>query len=210
MDSTEIHAPQGLSDNKNDDVDSNKPTSPTTAQSTAKPRKALLKSLITLSAAQNEEADMRAELQYATERARFYNEFADRHKEIQHLVAFHCGLSPDLVQVPGMFGPKNELVWLHGSFNMCIPVCINSPGRSPTKLGFRVPLPYKLGEKAFAGNAEEKVRSEAATYIWINENCSDIPIPKLRGFGLPGGLSVSSMGVFQQLLELTLTEISVL
>lgn len=38
---------------------------------------------------------------------------------------------------------------------------------------------------------EEKLRSEAATYIWMREHCPDVPVPMLRGFGVPGGLSVS-------------------
>ncbi|PGH13212.1 hypothetical protein AJ79_03770 [Helicocarpus griseus UAMH5409] len=59
----------------------------------------------------------------------------------------------------------------------------------PTKLGFRVPLPYKLGEDQFPGNVEEKVRSEAATYIWINKHCPELSILKLRGFGVPGGFN---------------------
>lgn len=161
--------------------------------STAKPRKALLNQFITLSAAQAEEEDMRAELQYAEKRGDFYDNFYRRREEIQQLVAFHCGVAnPASVQVPEKFDGM-KLVWLHGSFNMCIPICINSGGRTlpSNKLGFRVPLPYKLGEEAFPGNAEEKVRSEAATYSWISKNCPDVSIPALRGFGLPGGLSVS-------------------
>jgi hypothetical protein len=58
-------------------------------------------------------------------------------------------------------------------------------------MAFRVPMPFKVGEEAFPGNAEEKLRSEAATYIWIKNNCPDIPIANLRGFGLTGGVSVS-------------------
>jgi hypothetical protein len=54
-----------------------------------------------------------------------------------------------------------------------------------------VPFPYKIGEEAFPGIAEEQLRSETATYIWIYDNCPDIPIPKLWGFGVAGGLSVS-------------------
>ncbi|KAK2738209.1 hypothetical protein FQN55_000623 [Onygenales sp. PD_40] len=178
------------------DDEPNKKADTADTANTAKPRKALLGRYITLSAAQAADEDMTAELRYVAKRAKFYNEFADRQEEIQQLVAFHCGLtSPDLVQVPRMFGPNKELVWIHGSFNMCIPVSISRPKSDhttpplPTKLGFRVPLPFKIGEEDFPGNAEEKVRSEAATYIWINKNCPDIPIPKLRGFGVAGGLS---------------------
>ncbi|TPX26457.1 hypothetical protein DIZ76_011919 [Coccidioides immitis] len=157
------------------------------SSNTTKPRKALLNQLITLSAAQAEEEDMRVVLQYAQKRSKFYGQFYRRREEIQQLVAFHCGLTdPSSVRVPELFN-GTELVRPHGTFNMCIPICIDSArsddaGRPlPSKLGFRVPLPYKLGEEPFPGNVEEKVRSEAATYIWIGENCPDVPIPALRG-----------------------------
>ncbi|EDN05885.1 predicted protein [Histoplasma mississippiense (nom. inval.)] len=132
---------------------------------TVKPRKALLNRFITLSNAEVEEEDMRAELQYTQKRGILYTELDSQKKEIQRLVASHCGFAcPDPVQVPKMVEQvNNKLMWLHGSFN--------------------------IGEEEFPGNAEEKIRSEAATYIWINENCPDLPIPKLRGFGVPGGLS---------------------
>ncbi|PGH32008.1 hypothetical protein GX50_05202 [[Emmonsia] crescens] len=176
-------------EDNNDHVESNNLATPGKA-GTAKPRKLLLNRLITLSSAEDEEEDMRAELQYATKRANLYTEFQSQEEEIRKLIAFHCGLAnPAHIQVPEMF-ENDKLVWKHGSFNMCIPIYINSSEQSlPAKMGFRVPLPYKTGEEAFPGNAEEKVRSEAATYIWINGNCPDIPIPKLRGFGVPGGLS---------------------
>ncbi|PGH01311.1 hypothetical protein AJ79_07948 [Helicocarpus griseus UAMH5409] len=160
------------------------------AASTAKPRKALLHGLVTLSSAENREEDIRAELQYVMKIARLYDELKNQEKEIQQLVAAHCGLGcPDHVRVPDMWEPGYKHIWRHGSFNVCIPITIASPGRAPpAKVAFRVPLPFKIGE-AFPGNAEEKIRTEAATYIWVNENCPDIPIPRLRGFGVPGGLS---------------------
>ncbi|PGH01876.1 hypothetical protein AJ80_08948 [Polytolypa hystricis UAMH7299] len=190
-------------ENKTPDLQPNKPTTPGNS-STAKPRKALLTKFVTLSTAKDEEEDMRVVLQYAEKRAGFVDGLNCRWEEIQQLVAFHCGLAnPGLVQMPEIFDGL-KVVWLHGSFNLCIPVCINSAGLDhsgrllPSKLGFRVPLPYKLGEDAFPRNAEEKVRSEAATYIWIDKNCPDVPIPVLRGFGVPGGLSV---GLLQPLTK---------
>lgn len=63
-----------------------------------------------------------------------------------------------------------------------------------------------MGEETFPGNAEEKVRSEAATYIYFNENCPDIPVPRLRGFGVHGGLSVSSQTIHLLLMSIWLTE----
>ncbi|OBT56003.1 hypothetical protein VE04_03024 [Pseudogymnoascus sp. 24MN13] len=66
---------------------------------------------------------------------------------------------------------------------MCLPVYIDHwkkrPGR---KVMIRFPLPYKVGELNYPGNANEKVRCEAATYVWIRENCPDVPIPHLWGF----------------------------
>jgi len=77
--------------------------------------------------------------------------------------------------------PIND--WIHGSFNMCLPVYVESGGKRPEKrVMIRFPLPYKIGEENFPGNAEEKIRCEAATYIWIQENCPDVPIPRLWGF----------------------------
>jgi hypothetical protein len=52
------------------------------------------------------------------------------------------------------------------------------------------PLPYKVGESRNPGNVDEKLRCEAATFIWIHENCPEILIPQLWGFGLVGGQSV--------------------
>lgn len=34
---------------------------------------------------------------------------------------------------------------------------------------------------------EEKLRTEIATYLWLEENCPDVPIPILHAFGLPDG-----------------------
>ncbi|KAG7120734.1 hypothetical protein HYQ45_014778 [Verticillium longisporum] len=34
---------------------------------------------------------------------------------------------------------------------------------------------------------DEKLRCEVATYIWIQEHCPDIPIPKLHAFGFTDG-----------------------
>ncbi|KAK0103267.1 hypothetical protein ONS95_005300 [Cadophora gregata] len=37
------------------------------------------------------------------------------------------------------------------------------------------------------GNADEKLRCEVASYLWIQENCPDVSIPYLFGFGFPNG-----------------------
>ncbi|EEP75808.1 predicted protein [Uncinocarpus reesii 1704] len=64
----------------------------------AKLHKLHRKKLITLSYAQDEEEDMRVELKYTQRTAMLYEELYHRKEEIKELVAFHCGLTPDMVQ----------------------------------------------------------------------------------------------------------------
>jgi hypothetical protein len=81
--------------------------------------------------------------------------------------------------------------WVHGSFDACIPICIGDSFRfSARKVFIRFPLPYKVGESQYLGSAEEKLRCEVATYIWIQSHFPDVPIPCLRGFGFPVGWSL--------------------
>jgi hypothetical protein len=51
-------------------------------------------------------------------------------------------------------------------------------------------LPYRIGEDCCPGNGDEKVRCEAGTYAWLQENCPTVPIPRLYGFGLSTGQTV--------------------
>ncbi|EEP76403.1 predicted protein [Uncinocarpus reesii 1704] len=156
------------------------------------PRKELLDDgFVTLSEAQGAVNDMTIQLQYVTKMELFFKQLLARKKDIESLVASHCGLSnTELVRMADPIGPDKKKAWPRGCFNVCIPIEINNVGLNlPAKLAFRVPLPFMLGEEHFPGNEEEKVRTEAATYIWIKENCPDVPIPKLWGFGLPGGRS---------------------
>ncbi|KAK2865300.1 hypothetical protein FQN49_003716 [Arthroderma sp. PD_2] len=143
----------------------------------------LLRGTITLEAALEEEDNVLLDLSYPEKRIDFFVWFYSRSKEIEDLVSFHLGLSPpEKCRVSAV----NE--WLHGSFNVCIPVYIDNRTKSPGKrVLVRFPLPYKIGEPAYPGNADEKLRCEAATYIWMQENCPDIPIPQLWGFGFADG-----------------------
>ncbi|KIW85238.1 hypothetical protein Z517_00628 [Fonsecaea pedrosoi CBS 271.37] len=45
---------------------------------------------------------------------------------------------------------------------------------------------------------DEKVRSEAATYIWMQQNCPEIPIPYLWGFGIGNNLHNTLQLLFRQ------------
>ena len=79
--------------------------------------------------------------------------------------------------------------WKTGSFNVAIPIYL--PYRKAVYL--RVALPYRIGEAEAPGNEEEKLRCEIATYLWLQENCPDVPIPTLHAFGLPDGSLVSAL-----------------
>jgi hypothetical protein len=51
-------------------------------------------------------------------------------------------------------------------------------------------MPYKLAEEQHPGTVDEKVSCEAASYIWMQEHCTDIRIPHLYGFGFTDGKCV--------------------
>lgn len=108
--------------------------------------------------------------------------------EIEAVVSHHLNLN-------GIehctLAPTSE--WIHGSFNICLPVNIEIPGHTGKRVIIRFPLPYKIGEETFPGNTDEKLRCEAATYIWIQENCPEVPIPQLLGFAFSGNQCVSYM-----------------
>jgi len=74
---------------------------------------------------------------------------------------------------------------MHGDFNACIPVCITN-WRAPRVL-IRCPIPFYLDSHAI----DEKLRCEAAAFLWIPQHCPAVPVPKLCALGLPNGLSVS-------------------
>lgn len=143
---------------------------------------------ITLDEALEKEEDMLVELSYPTARIEFFLFLYQHVDDIAEIVSDHLGLSQS---IPCRLGDVKE--WIHGSFNVCIPVYVeNWKNQSGKRVLIRLPLPYKVGESTYPGNADEKLRSEAATFIWIRENCPDIPVPHLWGFGFPGGQSVRS------------------
>lgn len=146
----------------------------------------LLRGKITLEDALVQEEDMLIRLSLVDKRFDFFLWIVQHKKEIQELVSFQLGLSsPEQCRV----GDVRE--WLHGSFNVCVPIYVNK-GVTPTekRLLIRFPLPYKIGEANYPGNADEKLRCEVATYVWMQENCPDVPIPKLWGFGFVDGQTV--------------------
>ncbi|PGH29554.1 hypothetical protein GX50_07696 [[Emmonsia] crescens] len=110
------------------------------------------------------------QLGYAQKHKDFSSQLVSLKTEIEATVTFHlrarcCEL-----------GDKAK--WMFGSYNVCIPVCINSLSDNHPLV--RIPLvPFMIGEENNPGNMDKKLRSEAATYIWIHKHCPSVPIPSL-------------------------------
>lgn len=146
----------------------------------------LLRGTTSLQSALEEEDDMLLDLDYPEQRIDFFVSLYGNRENIITIVSYHLGLqSTDTCRL----GEVSE--WIHGSFNVCIPIYVGGPNQHLEKCALiRFPLPYKIGESQNPGNVDEKIRCEAATFIWIQEHCPEVPIPLLYGFGLVCGQSV--------------------
>lgn len=146
----------------------------------------LLHGKMTLADALDEEDNMLLPLAYSSQRADFLFWIYEHREDFKALLSLHLGLANGETCRFGEFGE-----WKHGSFNVCIPIYIDNwrkyPGR---RVLLRLPLPYKVGESKCPGNANEKLRTEAAAFIWIRDNCPAVSTPFLWGFGFPSGQSV--------------------
>ncbi|KAI2785775.1 hypothetical protein POX_h09534 [Penicillium oxalicum] len=61
-----------------------------------------------------------------------------------------------------------------------------------------------IAHHLYRRNADEKVRCEAGTYAWIEENCADITIPKLYGLRLSTGQTftfLDNLPIFRRTYE---------
>ncbi|KAL8679176.1 MAG: hypothetical protein Q9186_004520 [Xanthomendoza sp. 1 TL-2023] len=127
--------------------------------------------------------DMPLEISYPSRQAALYSHLREQQSGIEALVSFHLGLS-----TTERCRKSETWEWMCGYYNVCVPVYVDGwigfPGK---RVLIRIPLPYKLGEAVKPGNVEEKLRCEAATFIWISEQCPEVPIPYLWGFGFPSG-----------------------
>ncbi|KGO69187.1 hypothetical protein PITC_096000 [Penicillium italicum] len=146
----------------------------------------LLRGNTTLESALEQEEDVLLDLDYPEQRIDFFVSLYSNRDDIQRIASHHLGLGPsDTCRT----GDVNE--WVHGSFNVCIPLYLSKQGQYLGKRALiRFPLPYKIGEFKNPGNVDEKLRCEAATFIWIHSHCPEISTPQLWGFGLVGGQSV--------------------
>ncbi|KAG5917188.1 hypothetical protein E4U42_007356 [Claviceps africana] len=73
--------------------------------------------------------------------------------------------------------------WIRGKFNVCVPVEVHSR-QFTGKLIMRCPLPFAVAETMYPGTIEEKLRGEIGAYVWMQQNCADIRIPRLYGFSI--------------------------
>ncbi|RDW61698.1 uncharacterized protein DSM5745_10370 [Aspergillus mulundensis] len=143
----------------------------------------LLHGEITYAEAKESDSNILHALGYREQKLKYFTHLYRHRKEIEALAAHHLGLaSADTCHAADVED------WVHGSFNVCIRVDVDGHGRNPGKqLMMRLPLPYRIGENRRPGNADEKVRCEAATYVWLQMNCPTVSIPQLYGFGLSTG-----------------------
>lgn len=145
----------------------------------------LLNGEISLNNALENDDNVLHRLSYPDKRIAFYLHLLLNLDKVAAIVSHHLGLYVHQCR------PADVREWIAGSFNVCIPVYIDHHSHEAgQRVLIRFPLPYKLGESEYAGNAEEKLRCEVATYIWLQENCPTVPIPQLWGFGFPNGYSV--------------------
>ncbi|KAI1913184.1 hypothetical protein LOZ61_002951 [Ophidiomyces ophidiicola] len=154
----------------------------------------LLREELTYSEAKVREVNLLHQFGYVEKRDQFFAQVYCNRNWIKATIAHHLGLySPEACHV------SNTDKWMNGSFNVCIPVTIEAkswpakPQQSQLVM-FRIPLPYRLGEAVCPGNSDEKVRCEAGTYALFQQKCSDVPIPRLYGFGMSTGETFTDVG----------------
>jgi hypothetical protein len=138
---------------------------------------------ITYASAKDEEVNILHQLGYHEKQTRFFIHLYNHSDWIKTIVAHHLNLSS-----PAVCRVSEIKDWLHGSFNVCVPVMLSNWDRK--RVLVRFPLPYRVGEDFMPGNGDEKVRCEAGTYAWLEKNCPDVPIPRLYGFALSTGETV--------------------
>lgn len=148
----------------------------------------LLRKDITYSTAKEEEVNVLHQLSYYDQQLQFFSHLNDKRNWMKAIVAYHLGLQSSV----GCHVAETE-DWLHGSFNVCVPVTIDhwatrqQPGQ---RVLLRFPLPYRIGEAFRPGNGDEKIQCEAGTYAWLQQNCPDVSIPRLYGFATSTGDTV--------------------
>lgn len=86
-------------------------------------RRRLLRREITYAAAKEQDSNILHELGYRDQKIRYFTHLYQSRKLIQTIMAHHLGLaSADICHI------VNVEDWIHGSFNVCIRVNVDSQG----------------------------------------------------------------------------------
>ncbi|KAJ5478970.1 hypothetical protein N7530_004479 [Penicillium desertorum] len=144
----------------------------------------LLRGNTTLESALEQEEDILLELDYPEQRIDFFVLLYSNRGDIERIASYHLCLGPlDTCRT----GDVNE--WVHGSFNVCIPLYVNKQDRDLGKQALiRFPLPYKIGEFRNPGNVDKKLRCEAITFIgyirivrrYLSLSCGDLGLLEVK------------------------------
>jgi len=138
---------------------------------------------ITYELARKRDVNIINEATYPGARKQLYQKLWDQRATIQALVRYHLRLRDEDACIV-------EEQWIRGSFNVCMPVRVRSAGFNKTLI-FRCPMPHKLAEAKYPGTIDETLSSQLGTYIWMQDECTDIRIPHLYGFGFSDNRHVS-------------------
>src|SRR5699024_7459239 len=118
-------------------------------------------------------------LDYPLQQSEFFSLLDSRRDWTRKVVAYHLNLCPS---TEGCRVDDRDN-WFHGSYNVCVPVTISKwrgiKRQNGDRVLLRIPLPYRCGDEFRPGNGDEKVRRQAGKSTWIQDNCPDIPIPRL-------------------------------
>ena len=140
---------------------------------------------ITYESAIKKDENIINEATYPRARKQLFQKLWDQRATIQDIVRHHLRLRDEDACIV-----KARDQWIRGSFNVCIPVEVRSASFNKN-LMFRCPMPHKLAEAKYPGTIDETLSSQLGTYIWIQDECTDIRIPHLYGFGFSDNRHVS-------------------
>lgn len=139
---------------------------------------------LTLTEALEKDDNILHKLRHCEDKSKMHTRLWKKRSQIQAIVARDLGLrSPEqcVVTIPAE--------WNFGHFNICVHLHVTNNRNERSRKIFRCPMPHKVG-LTMPGAVDEKIRTEAASYAWVEQKCPDIPIPQLIGFGLSTGEQV--------------------
>ncbi len=144
---------------------------------------------------EEEDDDMLIHVEWDRLRKEFCEYLENETPAIEAIVAQHLNLtSHQTCRV------AERSQWLDkGTFNLCVPVFISN--WHARRVLIRCPFPHRLGGLHTTALMEEKLRCEAASFAHLSRNHPRVPIPHLWGFGLPGGLHVSNVGMALSIMD---------